>query len=203
MITMIQGNIIYRIHHRITRLLMWLFSLTCSSLCFHCCQPSAGILGSPAVGLRSSLAIPDRVTQGGGALDFWGIFLKARLRNWQKERCRLMQTLDMTIIATVRSDYRLLMAFCSSAPRSSGSVSLSVPRITTASFKRMIFITWVLFSAMNYWWDEICNKCVNNKTNWKHEHLRLFTASATSACRVDVGLTGLQSCIWWVLARVF
>lgn len=45
-------------------------SLTCSSLCFHCCQPSAGKLGSPAAGLRSSLAIPDRVTQGGGALDF-------------------------------------------------------------------------------------------------------------------------------------
>lgn len=125
-------------------------SLTCSSLCFHCCQPSAGIPGSPAAGLRSSLAIPDRVTQGGGALDFWGIFLKARLRNWQKERHRLMQTLDMTIIATIRSDYRLLMAFCCSAPRSSGSVSLSVPRITTASFQRRLSVTWDLFSATNY-----------------------------------------------------
>lgn len=61
-----------------------------------------------------------------------------------------MQTLDMTIIATIRSDYRLLMAFCCSASRSSGSVSLSVPRITTASFQRRLSVTWDLFSATNY-----------------------------------------------------
>lgn len=62
-----------------------IFSLTCSSLCFHCCHPSDGMLWSPDAGLRSSLAIPDSVIQGGGAQDFWGIFLKARLRNWWTE----------------------------------------------------------------------------------------------------------------------
>lgn len=46
---------------------MRLLSLTCSSLCFHCCHPSVGILWSPDAGLRSSLAIPDSVTHGGGA----------------------------------------------------------------------------------------------------------------------------------------
>lgn len=64
--------------------LIWTCLLTCSSLCFHCCQSSEGILGSLDAGLRSSLAIPDSVMQGGGAQDFGGIFLKARLRNWQE-----------------------------------------------------------------------------------------------------------------------
>lgn len=73
---------------------MWLFSLTCSSLCFHCCHPSEGILWSPDAGVRSSLAIPDSVIQGGGAQDFWGIFLKARLRSWQKERFEINPDTD-------------------------------------------------------------------------------------------------------------
>lgn len=58
---------------------------TCSSLCFHCCHPPDWRLWSSTEGLRSSLAIPDSVILGGGAQDFWGIFLKAKLRNCRKE----------------------------------------------------------------------------------------------------------------------
>lgn len=39
------------------------FVATCSSLCFHCCQPSEGAFGSLDAGLRRSPAIPDRVMQ--------------------------------------------------------------------------------------------------------------------------------------------
>lgn len=66
---------------------------TCSSLCFHCCQSSEGRLGSLEVGLRSSLAIPDSVTHDGGAQDFGGIFLKARLRNWEEKGEGIYQSL--------------------------------------------------------------------------------------------------------------